>query len=222
VLIVDDHPLMRKAIRAMIDAQTDMRTCGEAASAKEALEQAVETRPDLVLTDLSLPDGSGLDLIRDLKERHPQLPVVVLSMHDELLYAERVMRAGAAGYLMKHEPPERLMEGLRTVLRGESFFSPRVAASVMNTFVGGSPRSGKQGGMESLSDRELQMFVGIGGGLSTRQLAEKCGISPKTVETYRCNIKRKLRLNKGHDLLHAALRWVEDEAAGKAGAGAGE
>jgi len=102
VLIVDDHPLMRKAIRAMIDAQTDMRTCGEAASAKEALEQAVETRPDLVLTDLSLPDGGGLDLIRDLKERHPQLPVVVLSMHDELLYAERVMRAGAAGYLMKH------------------------------------------------------------------------------------------------------------------------
>ena len=152
--------------------------------------------------------------IRELKARRPELPVLVLSMHDEMLYAERAMRVGAGGYVMKHEPPDRLLEGLRTVLKDEPFVSRRLAASLLNAFVGGSPRPGERGGLELLSNRELQVLEGIGGGMSTRQLGQKHGISPKTVETYRSHIKRKLGLDNSNELIHAAVRWVESEAAG--------
>jgi DNA-binding NarL/FixJ family response regulator len=219
VLIVDDHPLIRKGLRALIDGQSDMTSCGEAASANEAQVQVDKTRPDIVVVDVSLPGNSGIDLIRDLKARHPELPLLVLSMHDEMLYAEQAMRAGAGGYVMKQEPPERLMEGLRTVLKGEMFVSPRLASTMLNAFVGGSSRANGRSGIELLSVRELQVFEGIGSGMSTQQLGPKYGISPKTIETYRVHIKRKLGLTTGNELVHAAVRWMESEAAGKTSTG---
>lgn len=219
VLIVDDHPLIRKGVRALIDGQPDMTSCGEAATANEAHVQVDKTRPDIVIVDISLPGNSGIDLIRDLKARHPQLPMLVLSMHDEMLYAEQAMRAGAGGYVMKQEPPERLMEGLRAVLKGELFVSQRLASTMLNAFVGGSSRANGRSGIELLSVRELQVFEGIGGGISTQQLGRKYGISPKTIETYRAHIKRKLGLTTGNELVHTAVRWMEHEAAGKTSAG---
>ena len=215
VLIVDDHPLIRKGVRALIDGQSDMTSCGEAASANDARVQVDKTRPDIVIMDVSLPGNSGIELIRDLKVHHPDLPILVLSMHDEMLYAEQAMRAGAKGYVMKQEPPERLLEGLRTVLKGQLFVSQHMASAMLNTFVGSSPRAKGHNGMQSLSVRELQVFEGIGGGMSTQQLGQKYGVSPKTIETYRMHIKRKLGLITGNALVHAAVRWMESEAAGK-------
>lgn len=218
VLIVDDHPLIRKGVRALIDVQSDMTSCGEAASANEAQVQVDKTRPDIAVVDVSLPGNSGIELIRDLKARHPELPILVLSMHDEMLYAEQTMRAGARGYVMKQEPPERLLEGLRTVLKGQLFVSQRLASTMLNAFVGGLPPANGRNGMQSLSVRELQVFEGIGGGMSTQQLGRKYGVSPKTIETYRAHIKHKLCLTTGNALVHAAVRWMESEAAGKTGA----
>jgi DNA-binding NarL/FixJ family response regulator len=212
VLVVDDHPLMRKAVRATIDAQPDMASCGEAASRNEALEKIEKTGAELAVVDISMPGGDGIDLIRDLKARRSTLLVLVFSMHDEMLYAERAIRAGASGYVMKQDPPERLVLGLRTVLKGELFVSQRLASSLLNVFMGGGRRPRARTGMESLSDRELQIFVAIGGGLSTSGIAEKLGISPKTVDTYRSHIKRKLGLKNANELVHAAVRWVESEA----------
>lgn len=222
VLIVDDHPLLRKAVRALLDEQSDMTSCGEAGSANEAREQVDVTHPDLVIVDISLPQSSGIELIRDLKVRYPEMLVLVLSMHDERLYAERALRAGASGYVMKQEPPERLLEGLRSVLKGDLFVSQRLSSLMLNAFVNSSPSTRGRTGMELLSDRELQVFEDIGGGLSTQQIGRKQGISPKTVETYRSHIKRKLGLNDGNGLVHAAVCWLEREAAGKTGAGQNE
>lgn len=219
VLIVDDHPLIRKGLRALIDGQSDMKSCGEAADANEAHVQVDQTNPDVVIVDISLPGNSGIDLIRDLKVRHPKLPMLVLSMHDEMLYAEQAMRAGARGYVMKQEPPERLIEGLRTVMKGELFVSQRMASTMLNTFVAGSARTNGRSGMELLSVRELQVFEGIGTGMSTQQLGQQYNISPKTIETYRMHIKRKLGLTTGNELVHAAVRWMEREAAGKTSTG---
>jgi len=219
VLIVDDHPLIRKGVRALIDGQSDMTSCGEAASANEAQVQVDKTRPDIVVVDVSLPGNGGIELICDLKVRHPELPILVLSMHDEMLYAEQAMRAGAKGYVMKQEPPERLLAGLRAVRKGELFVSQRLASTMLNAFVGGSPRANGQNGLASLSVRELQVFEGIGGGMSTQQLGQKYGVSPKTIETYRAHIKHKFGLTTGNELVHAAVRWMESEAAGKTVAG---
>ena len=219
VLVVDDHPLIRKGVRALIDGQSDMTSCGEAASANEARVQVDKTRPDIVVVDISLPGNGGIELIRDLQACHPKLPILVLSMHDEMLYAEQAMRAGAKGYVMKQEPPERLLAGLRAVQKGDLFVSQRLTSTMLNVFVGGSPRMNGRNGLSSLSVRELQVFEGIGGGMSTQQLGQKYGVSPKTIETYRAHIKRKLGLTTGNELVHAAVHWMESEAAGKMAAG---
>jgi DNA-binding NarL/FixJ family response regulator len=215
VLVVDDHPLMRKAVRAMIDAQPDMVSCDEAASGNEALEKIESAGAELAVVDISMPGGDGIDLIRDLKTRRSNLPVLVFSMHDEMLYAERAIRAGASGYVMKQDPPERLILGLRMVLKGELFVSQRLASSLLTGYMGGGRSPGARRGVESLSDRELQVFEGIGAGLSTSSLAQKFGISSKTVDTYRSHIKRKLGLKNANELVHAAVRWVEREASGE-------
>ncbi len=214
VLIVDDHPLMRKAIRTMVDAQPDMASCGEASSVNEALEAIAAERAELAVVDISMPDGDGIDLIREIKKRWPGLPVLVFSMHDEMLYAERAIRAGASGYVMKQAPPERLVLGLRAVNKGEMFVSQQLATAMLNIFVAGSPRSVSRTGVELLSNRELQVFRGIGEGLSTVGLAQKYGISSKTVDTYRGHIKRKLGLKNANGLVHMAVRWVDKESSG--------
>lgn len=215
VLIVDDHPFIRKGIRAAIDNQADMVVCGEAAAPRQALAQIEETRPDIAIVDISLPETSGYELIRDIKLRHPALPILVLSMHDEKLYAERAMRSGASGYVMKDEPPQKLLEGLRAVLKGQLSVSRSLANSMLNAYVNSSCRTKEQTGIQALSTRELQVFEGIGSGMSTQQLGRKYCISPKTIETYRSHIKRKLGLATGNDLIHAAVRWVENESTRK-------
>ncbi len=215
VLLVDDHPLILKGIRVLIDGQSDMVCCGEATTAPEALAQAARTRPDIVVLDLSLPGNSGTSLIRDLKARHPNLPLLVLSMHDEALYAEKVVRAGAHGYVMKQDASERLLEGMRSVLKGEIFVSRQVASALLSSIAGREARGTPRSGVASLSDREMQVFESIGAGLTTRQTAEKYALSVKTIETYRAHIKRKLGLKTANDLIHAAVRWTEAESAGE-------
>lgn len=212
VLIVDDHPLLRSGLRALIGSRPEMEVCGEAASPGEAFQRVSERMPDAVIADLTMKDGDGLDLIRDLKARFPDLPVLVLSMHDEQLFAERVLRAGARGYVMKSEPPEKILDGLRTVLDGGLFVSPQVSSLLLNTFVSGPLRAPDRVGVQRLSDREIQIFESIGRGLSTREIAERFKLSPKTVETYRANIKRKLGLESGNALIHSAIHWVHHEA----------
>lgn len=214
ILVVDDHPLIRSAIRSLVEAQVEKAVCIEAASAKEALAKAAAQKTAAAIVDVSLPDKSGIDLIRSLKMRHPQLAVLVYSMHDESLYAEQAMRAGAGGYVMKDESPERLIEGLRAVLRGEMFVSPKLTAMMLGAYVRGSRGAQVRASVDLLSERELQIFDGIGRGLSTQQIARKYTISAKTVETYRSHIKTKLGLSNGHELVQSAVRWVEREAAG--------
>lgn len=164
--------------------------------------------------DLALPGTGGIDLIRDLRIRFPSVAVLVLSMHDECVYAERALRAGARGYIMKQEPPERFVEGIHAIMRNELFVSPAIANSLLNIFVEGSSRQPEQVGIQRLSDREMEVFEHIGKGFATRDIAEKFNLSPKTIETYRANIKRKLGLQKNNSLIHAAIYWFENEAAG--------
>jgi DNA-binding NarL/FixJ family response regulator len=209
VLLVDDHPFMREGLRGRLEMEKDIVVCAEAGTAAEAMKVVErEERLQAVITDLSLPGTCGLDLIRDIKLCRPALPVLVLSMHDERIYAERALRAGARGYIMKQERPELLITGLRAVLRGEMFVSPEMASTLLHTFVNGAPRAGDRVGVERLSNREIQVFEAIGGGLSTREISERLHLSAKTIETYRMHIKRKLGLASGHSLMHAAIHWV--------------
>jgi DNA-binding NarL/FixJ family response regulator len=209
ILLVDDHPVMREGLRGLLRAEPMYRVCGEASTAAEALKLAREDPPDVVIADLSLPGTGGLDLIRDLQTHLPAVQVLVLSMHDERLHAERALRAGARGYVMKQDPPERILEGLRAVAAGELYVSSEVASSLLSAFVGTSAKPDRRVGVERLSDRELEVFERIGRGQTTREIAEQLCLSPKTVGTYRGHIKRKLGLSHNNGLIHAAIHWVE-------------
>lgn len=212
ILIVDDHPLMRDGLVALITAQPDLAVCAQAADAREAL-QAVEAHwPDLVLMDISLPGKSGLEAIKDLQAIQSGLAILVLSMHDEALYAERVLRAGARGYVMKQEGGKRIMDGIRAVLEGKVFVSEKMSARIMDAFTG--HRTGGAGSsVESLSDREFEVFQLIGRGRSTKEIAAQLHLSGKTVEVHRVNIKAKLKLATSPELVHYAVRWVESQSA---------
>ncbi len=208
VMIVDDHPLLRGGVAALLEASPDLQLCGEAASAAEALQAVAAQRPDAVIVDISIP-GGGMELIRQIRALYPKLALLVYSMHDENLYAERTLRAGALGYLMKQEPPERVLDGIRTVLRGDVFVSDNLRKNLLSNLLVFGRRPDARQGVERLSDRELQVFESLGRGRTTLEIAEDLHLSPKTVETYRSNIKRKLGLENGHQLIHAAVRWVE-------------
>lgn len=212
ILIVDDHPLMRDGLVALITAQPDLAVCAQAADAREAL-QAVEAHwPDLVLMDISLPGKSGLEAIKDLQAIQSGLAILVLSMHDEALYAERVLRAGARGYVMKQEGGKRIMDGIRAVLEGKVFVSEKMSARIMDAFTG--HRAGGAGSsVESLSDREFEVFQLIGRGRSTKEIADQLHLSVKTVEVHRVNTKAKLKLATSPELVHFAVRWVESQSA---------
>jgi DNA-binding NarL/FixJ family response regulator len=209
ILVVDDHPMIRKAICAAIEVQPDMTCCGEAASAKEALAMIEQAGADLAVVDISMPACDGIELIRALKARWPALLVLVFSMHDENRYAERALHAGASGYVMKEDTPERFILGLRTVLKGQLFVSQRVLTAMLNG-VGKNPRRpAGPNGMEWLSRREIQVFEEVGRGLSTAAIAQRYDISAKTVDTHRSHVKHKLGLATAADLIHAAIRWVD-------------
>jgi DNA-binding NarL/FixJ family response regulator len=209
VFIVDDHPMMRDGLRQLIGNESDLELCGEADTAALALELAVKTKPDVMLVDITLLNGNGLDLIKDLQASVPETAVIVLSMHDESLYAERVLRAGGRGYIMKQEGGRKIIEGIRRVADGGTFVSDAIASKIVDIF---SRRSrDAQTPVERLTDREFQVFQLIGQGLSTREMAERLHVSAKTIEVHRVNIKEKLNTPTLPDLIRYAVRWVESE-----------
>jgi DNA-binding NarL/FixJ family response regulator len=207
ILVVDDHPIVRLGIRQMLAAERDLEVCGEAESADAAKQFIGSTPPDLAIVDLSLVQGSGLDLIRTLRESAPTLPVLVLSMHDEALFAERVLRAGARGYIMKREAITGLVGAIRQVLSGRIYVSEDMAQSVLERL--GHDGAAPDNPLAKLTDRELEVFDLIGRGLSTTAIAEQLTVSVKTIETYRSNIKTKLNLRDATDLIRFAATWTE-------------
>jgi DNA-binding NarL/FixJ family response regulator len=207
IFLVDDHPLVRAALSQLINQEGDMAVCGEAEGAPEALRSIAALKPDVAVVDLTLKEGSGLDLVKDLKVRHPELPVLVLSMHDESIYAERLLRSGARGYVMKDQASDKVVIALRRVLAGEVYLSDKMSARILHKLVGGAPAAASP--VDLLSDRELQVFEFIGQGVGTRRIAEKLHLSVKTVETYREHIKLKLKLDNATDLLQNAIQWTQ-------------
>jgi DNA-binding NarL/FixJ family response regulator len=213
ILLVDDHPLVREWLTTLINQQPDLVVCGEAEDGPQALSAITPTQPDLAVVDLSLKGGSGLDLIKDLKELHPALLVLVLSMHDEALYAERVLRAGARGYIMKREVTGQIITAIRRVHDGQLHLSDRIAGVIANKFAGGRPVASTSP-VTLLSDRELEVFQFLGQGRETKQIAESLHISLKTVQAYCARIKQKLKLANATELLREAIRWEEDRTRG--------
>lgn len=208
VFLVDDHPAMCKGLKDLIQMERDLSVCGEAGDIASALEGIQKTKPDIALVDLTLKDSSGLDLVKDLKIRMKALPVLILSMHNEAIYAERCLRAGARGYIMKEASTENIIGAIRRVLAGDVYLSPGVSSQMLKKMAG--VRSAGADPVESLSDRELEVFRQIGEGLRTRDIADRLHISVKTVETYREHLKLKLRLENAAQLTRAAVEWVRD------------
>ena len=213
VFLVDDHPLVREHLTALIQHEADLQVCGEAADAPTALSLISRQVPDLVILDISLKRSNGLELIKSLKEIWPKLPVLVLSMHDEMLYAERSLRAGALGYITKEEATVNVLSAIRKVLRGQVYLSDRMAGRMMKRMVGGVVEEGGSL-LEVLTDRELEVFQMLGRGLGTRQIAEELRLGIKTVESYRARIKEKLQLEDGNQLLQHAIQWVQNAPGG--------
>jgi len=208
VFIVDDHPLVRKGIAKCITDEPDMTLCGEATTTAEALEGVARTKPDLVLVDISLPGRDGIELTKDLKNAHPKAHVLVLTMHDESLYGQRALRAGADGYLMKTVPPSAVIQGIRDVCAGKIVVSPRLRDQMLRCMVGGGTRAP----LQELTDRELQVLRLFGEGRTRGQIAAQLHLSVKTVETHRSNICRKLGLRNSVELLRYAMDFVRSEA----------
>jgi len=208
VLIVDDHPVVREGLAQRINRERDLTVCGEAQTARDALRAVASLQPDIVVLDLSLPSGHGLELIKDLKPLMPDLRVLVFTMHDESIFAERALRAGARGYVMKQEAPERLLAAIRAVLRGDYFVSERASAGFLQTFFN-RPAEGTSRSVMRLTDRELEVFQFIGQGVGTREIALRLGRSVKTIETHRARIKEKLSVRSAAELVCRANRWVE-------------
>jgi DNA-binding NarL/FixJ family response regulator len=207
VLIVDDHPIVRQGLRRMIDPEPDLVVCGEAESDRDARIAIRELEPDVVIVDISLLQGDGLELVRDVHAQRPRLPLLVLSMHEEVIYAGRVLAAGASGYIMKHAASEQLLVALRRVLAGERYLSPSLAAAVDEAGTEDPPGSSACDPIERLSTRELQVLTLIGRGLSSREAAGALGVSIKTVESHRQSLKRKLNLLTNAQLLQYSINW---------------
>ncbi len=212
MLIVDDHPIVREGIGRRIERQSDMEVCGEADSRAAALDLIATTRPDLAIVDLTLKDSSGLELIKDIKVRSPHLPVLVLSMQDEAVYAERALNAGARGYVMKHEATENIIVAARQVLAGKVYLSQELSSKFLDVLFGSKGAAGSSPA-ERLTDRELEIFELLGRGNGTRQIAERLHLSIKTIEAHREQIKHRLNLTSANELLHHAFLWVQDQMA---------
>jgi DNA-binding NarL/FixJ family response regulator len=214
IFIVDDHPMMRQGLVQLIGAEKDLTICGEAENAERALDAINSLKPDLVLADISLPGKNGLELIKDFQALQSGLPVLVISMHDESLYAGRVLRAGGRGYIMKQEGGKKLMQAIRQVLDGKIYVSEKMSAEILETFSG--RRAGTEGSpVEKLTDREFEVFQLIAHGKGTRDIALKLHLSVKTIEVHRANIKAKLKLKSAPELIRYAVRWSESQDSGE-------
>ena len=210
VLVVDDHPIVRQGLALLINRETDLIVCAEAEDARMAMQSISTAKPDILVVDISLNGPDGLDLLKDIRARHPELPVLILSMHDESIYAERALRAGAQGYIMKQEATEKVLVALRRILSNEIYVSERIANRMLQRYIG-SPGEGRPSSVSDLTDRELEVFRLIGEGHSTRQIAEQLHISVKTVESYQAHIKEKLSLRSARELVQHAIQWSIDE-----------
>jgi DNA-binding NarL/FixJ family response regulator len=209
IFLVDDHPLVREWLTNLIQHQPDLVICGEAEDAPTALRNISATRPAVAIVDITLKEGSGIELIKNLKLMEPGVAVIVLSMHDEKLYAERALRAGARGYIMKRETAKKMITAIRQVLAGKIYMSENLSAAFAEKFVdGGLPSSGSL--VEELSDRELEVFQLLGKGYETRRVAEMMNVSMKTVQAHCAHIKEKLKLTNAAELLREAVRWQEN------------
>jgi DNA-binding NarL/FixJ family response regulator len=210
VLLVEDHPITRVGIRTLVNQQLSFRVCGEAASVSEALQILDSVRPQIAIVDISLPETNGIELTKQIKARAPNLPVLVVSMHDEAIYADRAIRAGAMGYIMKEEAGEKIAAALQHLLRGEIYVSAKMKQRFLHRFV--NKRSDHpEFAIDTLSERERQVFRLIGSGYSTREIATELGLSTKTIDSYREHLKLKLGLDNGTDLLRHAIEWTRVE-----------
>lgn len=211
IILVDDHPLLRKGLARTIEAEADLNVISQSDSAEDALEEIEEVEPDLAIVDISLPGMSGIELIKHLKSRVPDVQILVVSRHDETLYAERCIRAGARGYVMKQEAGDDIVKAIRKVLDDRIFVSEEINERLLQSMAEGGRERIMQSPLEVLSDRELEVFELTGKGSSTRDIAEQLHLSVKTVESYRARIKNKLNLDSANELMKHAVQWVEGE-----------
>ena len=207
VLIVDDHPMMRYGIVRLIEQEPDLVVCGEAENASRALAAVRAFKPQVVLADLTMPGGEGLEFIKNVRSLHPEIAVLVVSMHDEALYAERALRAGARGYIMKNEGGEKLVEAIRQVLQGKTYVSENMSGKVLEIFSGRRRRTDDTT-IGKLTDREFEVFRLLGQGLTTREIGQQLRLGTKTVETHRLHVREKLGLKSGPALINYAVRWA--------------
>jgi DNA-binding NarL/FixJ family response regulator len=212
ILILDDHQIVRQGIIRIINQEPDMEVCGEAGDASKALEVLESKTPDVVVADISLPGMNGLEFLKHVKANHPTLPVVVLSMHDEALYAERALRAGALAYVMKKESSDEMLQAIRKARRGEYHVSETVGGGIFQKFLG--TKRPVESSVAVLSDRELEVFELLGRGRGSREIAEELHLSVKTVDTHRAHIKEKLNLRTAPEMIRYAVQWVERESGG--------
>ena len=207
VLLVDDHPIVRQGLALLIDREPDLCVCGEAEGAHTAFHAITTLRPDIVVLDISLSGPDGLDVLKELRLKTSSLPVLILSMHDESIYAERAMRAGANGYIMKQEATEKVLVAIRRILQGDVYLSDRLTTAMLQHYVRGSSPA-KLSPLVNLTDRELEVFRLIGEGHATRQIADELHLSVKTIESYQAHIKEKLALRNARELLQHAIEWT--------------
>jgi DNA-binding NarL/FixJ family response regulator len=210
IFLIDDHPLVREWLANLINEQLDLQVCGEATNASQAFELISTAKPSIAIVDISLEGGSGIELIKNIKAAHPDVATIVLSMHDEALYAERALRAGARGYIMKREATKKILQAIRAVLEGKLYISDKITASMAEKFVEGRPAA-IESPVQQLSDRELEVFQLLGRGLTTRQIAEHLHIGFKTTQAYCARIKEKFNLTNVTELLREAIRWHESQ-----------
>jgi DNA-binding NarL/FixJ family response regulator len=208
VLVVDDHPIVREGLAQMINREPDLSVCGDASHMQKAVQLMEALKPDILLVDISLDGPDGLELLKHIRAQDPGLPVLILSMHDESIYAERALRAGANGYIMKQEATDSVLDALRRILNREVYVSPRIANKMLQQFVGMTGTERRHSSVDDLSDRELEVLRLIGAGHGTRQIAEQLHLSVKTVETYQAHLKEKLGLRNSRELVQYATRWA--------------
>ena len=208
ILLVDDHPVLRRGVAELINGEAIYEVCGEVGTLAEAYAAVSKLKPEMVIIDISLDGNNGVELMKELTYRWPNLPLLAYSMHDEQIYAERALRAGAKGYVMKQHPPETLLEAIKSVLRGKVYLSPQMSDRLLGKLVGaGTSEKPVQSPIEKLSDRELEVLQLIGKGQTTAQIADKLCLSVKTIETYREHLKQKLNLKSGPELVRYAIEW---------------
>jgi DNA-binding NarL/FixJ family response regulator len=210
VFVVDDHPIVRQGLALLINQEPDLTVCGEAEEAESILASIVQLEPDIIVLDISLPGSDGIDALKAIRSNHADLPVLILSMHDESIYAERALRAGANGYIMKQEATDTVLVALRRILAGEVYISDRATSKMLQRIVA-RPATRQRTSVASLSDRELEVFRLIGSGLGTREIAEKLQLSAKNVESYQAHIKKKLSLPTARALVQRAIEWKISE-----------